>query len=269
MIIYNKDEDDSLVIPCGLGPVVCYNGAGYNDEPVYYSLDYIAVRSVYENHMKAYAAYFTDITPDASVTMFEAKFKAPVVSYDPTEPTEEERDDSYFIFGCSNKINSAFRFGAWIGHNSDLHVDFGSNMARGVVYTDDEIHFTEGVTIRAWREGDTFTVEVNGDPETRRSAAVEDMENLNTIQLFGRKNIVNRIIHAAADTEIYYVKVYGQEGLMADYYPYLVDNPYDMINYRFMETIYSGDCITRKMRKPDIARDGYVNGELTCPQDQF
>lgn len=268
MITYTKDEDEELVIPVGLGPVVC-DECSRNDENVFYSLDYIAVHSVEEVHVKAYAAYFTDFTPDANVTGFETEFKAPVVSADPTEPTEEERDDSYFIWGCTNKPYGNLRFGVWIGHRSDLHVNFGSDAITDVVYTDNEIHFTEGVKIKAWRDGSTYTVEVNDDPETRKSAIVEDLDTFDTLQVFGRKGINGMVVHSAAGTEIHYIKLYGQDGLVADFWPYLVNNPYEMTNFRFLYTRYNGDCITRRPLKPYATRDGYVDGELDCPQNQF
>lgn len=265
MIRYIKDEDEELVIPCGLGPVVC-NDCGYDANHIFYSLDYIAVHSLTVRNVKAYASYLTDFTPDEKVTCFEAKFKAPIVEYDPLEPIEEERDNSYFVFGCSNKLNSTFRFGVWVGHNNDLHIDFGSHMTRSVTYLDDEINFQEGVKIKAWREGDVFTVEVNDDPDTRKSAAVEDLENLNTVQIFGRKNIENRIIHSAAGTEISYVKIYGEDGLLVDFWPYLADNDSDMSNFVFLMTDYNGECNTRRFLEPYATRDGYVDGERTCPE---
>ena len=268
MIIYTKDDDEELVIPVGLGPVVCdkcQNGV----QSVFYSLDYIAVHSLIQKNIKAYAAYLTDFTPDSNVVSFEAKFKSPIVQRDPDEPIEEERDKSYFIFGCSNKIDSTFRFGAWLGQDDKLHIDFGSHMTRSVTYTDEEAHFQQGVTVKAWREGDSFTVEVNDDPETRKTAAVETLEDLNTVQLFGRKNLWNRIIHSAAGTQISYLRIYGQDGLLVDFYPYLADDDSEVDNFVFLMTDYDGECNTRRFLKPDTARDGYVDGERTCPENEI
>ena len=244
-----------------LGVTGTYDGM----QNTFYSLDNISVHSEESEHIKAYAAYLTDFTPDSSVISYEAKFKAPIVQSDPDEPTEEERSNSYFIFGCCNSNDNRYRFGAWISTDNKLCISFGSYISNSIEYTDSEADFQNGVVVKAWRTGNNYTVELNDDPTTQKTLTIDTLSDFNTLQLFGRyNNPDDRILHAAAGTEISYVRIYGSNGLLADFYPYLVNDNTDVNNFVFMSSTYNGHCNTKTFIKPTIARDGYVDGERNC-----